>query len=210
MGLVQMELHAVTNDSLSVSELINQIKAVESEVDFIHIRERSKTASELVHLVKQLLAEGVPKEKLIINDRVDVALLTNIHRVHLPGHSFSPKELRQKFPHLHAGVSVHSIEEAKAAEKNGAEYVMFGHIYDTACKPGRKARGIKLVEELTSALSIPVVVIGGITPDRLPELMHIDLKGIAVMSGIFTHPQPRKMAQAFSQKRKENPYEQAL
>ncbi|MGC5845273.1 thiamine phosphate synthase, partial [Mesorhizobium abyssinicae] len=143
-------------------------------------------------------------------DRVDVALLTNIHRVHLPGHSFSPKELRQKFPHLHAGVSVHSIEEAKAAEKNGAEYVMFGHVYDTACKPGRKARGIKLVEELTSALSIPVVVIGGITPDRLPELTHIDLKGIAVMSGIFTHPQPRKMAQAFSQKRKENPYEQAL
>lgn len=210
MGLVQMELHAVTNDSLSVSELINQIKAVEPEVDFIHIRERSKTASELVHLVKQLLAEGVPKEKLIINDRVDVALLTNIHRVHLPGHSFSPKELRQKFPHLHAGVSVHSIEEAKAAEKNGAEYVIFGHVYATACKPGRKARGIKLVEELTSALSIPVVVIGGITPDRLPELMHIDLKGIAVMSGIFTHPQPRKMAQAFSQKRKENPYEQAL
>ncbi|EKF37166.1 transcriptional regulator TenI [Bacillus xiamenensis] len=200
----------MTNDSLSVSELIKQIKAVESEVDFIHIRERSKTASELVHLVKQLLAEGVPKEKLIINDRVDVALLTNIHRVHLPGHSFSPKELRQKFPHLHAGVSVHSIEEAKAAEKNGAEYVMFGHVYDTACKPGRKARGIKLVEELTSALSIPVVVIGGITPDRLPELTHIDLKGIAVMSGIFTHPQPRKMAQAFSQKRKENPYEQAL
>lgn len=210
MGLVQMELHAVTNDTLPVRELIKQIKDIASEVDFIHIRERSKAAGELVHLVKQLLAEGVPKEKLIINDRVDVALLTNIHRVHLPGHSFSPKELRQKFPHLHAGVSVHSIEEAKAAEKNGAEYVMFGHVYDTACKPGLQARGIKGVEEMTSTLSIPVVVIGGITPERLPELMHVDLKGIAVMSGIFAHPQPRKMAQTFSEKRKENPYEQAL
>lgn len=196
MGLVQMELHAVTNDTLPIRELIKQIKDIASEVDFIHIRERSKAAGELVHLVKQLLAEGVPKEKLIINDRVDVALLTNIHRVHLPGHSFSPKELRQKFPHLHAGVSVHSIEEAKAAEKNGAEYVMFGHVYDTA--------------KMTSTLSIPVVVIGGITPERLPELMHVDLKGIAVMSGIFAHPQPRKMAQTFSKKRKENPYEQAL
>ncbi|PRO41109.1 thiazole tautomerase TenI [Bacillus sp. LLTC93] len=205
-----MELHAVTNDSFPVNELIKQIKAIESEVDFIHIRERSKTASELVDLVKQLRSEGVPKEKLVINDRVDVALLTNIHRVHLPGHSFSPKELRQKFPHLHAGVSVHSIEEAKAAEENGAEYVMFGHVYNTSCKPGLKARGVKLVEELTSALSIPVVVIGGVTPDRIPELLHVNVKGIAVMSGIFTHHQPRIKAQAFSKKLKENPYEKAL
>lgn len=210
MGLVQMELHAVTNDSLPAKELFKQIIAIASEVDFIHIRERSKTASELVDLVKSLLLEGVPKEKLIINDRVDVALLTNIHRVHLPGHSFSPKELRQKFPHLHAGVSVHSIEEGKAAEKNGAEYVIFGHVYDTTCKPGLQARGIQLVKELTSLLTIPVVAIGGVTPERVPELRHTNVKGIAVMSGIFTHHQPRKMAQAFSKQVKENPYEEAL
>lgn len=205
-----MELHAVTNDSLPVDELSKQIKAITSEVDFIHIRERSKTASELVNLVKHLLLEGVPKEKLVINDRVDVALLTNIHRVHLPGHSFSPKELRKKFPHLHAGVSVHSLEEARAAEKNGAEYVMFGHVYETTCKPGLQARGVQLVKELTSALSIPVVAIGGLTPDRIPEMRLTNVKGIAVMSGIFTHREPRIMAQAFSKKVKENPYEEAL
>ncbi len=210
MGLVQVELHAVTNDALSIEELVKQIKAIEPEVDFIHIRERSKTARELVHLVNRLLAVGVSKEKMVINDRVDVALLTNIHRVHLPGHSFSPKELRQKFPHLHAGVSVHSLEEAKLAEKEGAEYVMFGHVYDTACKPGLKARGVKLAEELASALTIPVVVIGGITPKRIPELMRIRLKGIAVMSGLFTQAEPKMMAQIFSEKLKENPYEKAL
>lgn len=200
----------MTNDSLPLDELSKQIKAITSEVDFIHIRERSKTASELVDLVKHLLLEGVPKEKLVINDRVDVALLTNIHRVHLPGHSFSPKELRKKFPHLHAGVSVHSLEEARAAEKNGAEYVMFGHVYETTCKPGLQARGVQLVKELTSALSIPVVAIGGLTPDRIPEMRLTNVKGIAVMSGIFTHREPRIMAQAFSKKVKENPYEEAL
>ncbi|MDM5297547.1 thiazole tautomerase TenI [Bacillus pumilus] len=205
-----MELHAVTNDSLPIKELIEKIKTIEPEVDFIHIRERSKTARELVYLVKSLLSEGVPKEKMVINDRVDVALLTNIHRVHLPGHSFSPKELRRKFPHLHAGVSVHSLEEAQAAEREGAEYVMFGHVYDTSCKQGVKARGVKLVEEMTSAVSIPVVVIGGITPDRIQELMHVKLKGIAVMSGIFTQDHPRLQAQALAEKLKENPYERAL
>lgn len=210
MGLVQMELHAVTNDSLSVIDLVEQIKAIESEVDFIHIRERSKTASELVDLVKKLLSEEIPKEKLVMNDRVDVALLTNIHRVHLPGHSFSPKELRRKFPHLHIGVSVHSIEEAQAAEKEGAEYIMFGHVYDTSCKPGLKARGVKIVEELTSTLSIPVMVIGGITPERITELAHAKVKGIAVMSGIFTQAQPKQMAKVFSKKLKEIPYEKAL
>lgn len=91
MGLVQMELHAVTNDSLPAEELIKQIIAIVSEVDFIHIRERSKTASELVDIVKCLLLEGVPKEKLMINDRVDVALLTNIHRVHLLAIAFRQK-----------------------------------------------------------------------------------------------------------------------
>ncbi|MFS0655746.1 thiazole tautomerase TenI [Bacillus sp. 179-C3.3 HS] len=205
-----MELHAVTNDSLPVKELVKQIKWIETKVDFIHIRERSKTASELVLLVKQLLSEGIPKEKLVINDRVDVALLTNIHRVHLPGHSFSPNELRRKFPHLHAGVSVHSLEEAKAAEREGAEYVMFGHVYDTSCKPGLKARGVKLVEELTSTMTIPVIVIGGITPERIPELKLAHVKGIAVMSGIFGQAHPDLKAQAFSEKVKEYPYEKAL
>ena len=119
MGLVQMELHAVTNDTLPVRKLIKQIKNIASEVDFIHIRERSKAAGELVHLVKQLLAEGVPKEKLIINDRVDVALLTNIHRVHLPGHSFSPKELRQNFLTSMRGIGSFDRRSQSSREERG-------------------------------------------------------------------------------------------
>jgi thiazole tautomerase (transcriptional regulator TenI) len=54
------------------------------------------------------------------------------------------------------------------------------------------------------------VAIGGVTPDRIPELRHANVKGIAVMSGIFTHHQPRKMAQVFSKQVKEHPYEEAL
>ena len=92
-----MELHAVTNDSFPVNELIKQIKAIESKVDFIHIRERSKTASELVDLVRQLLSEGVPKEKLVINDRVDVALLTQYSPGTSPGHSFSHESCDKNF-----------------------------------------------------------------------------------------------------------------
>lgn len=87
---------------------------------------------------------------------------------------------------------------------------MFGHVYATSCKPGLQARGVQLVKKLTSALTIPVVAIGGVTPERVPELKHANVKGVAVMSGIFTHHQPRMMAQAFSEKVKENPYEKAL
>ncbi|MGE6631005.1 thiazole tautomerase TenI [Bacillus sp. NPDC077027] len=205
-----MELHAITSDTLPVDQLIGKIKDIEQEVDFIHIRERSKKAKELVYLIEQLLAIGVTKEKIVINDRVDVALLTNIHRVHLPGHSFSPKELRQKFPHLHAGVSVHSLEEACQAEKEGAEYVIFGHVYDTSCKPNLKPRGIQVLSEMVSTLSIPVLAIGGMTPERVSELKAVGVSGIAVMSGLFGQTNSKAAAHAFSKKLKEHPYEKAL
>lgn len=159
-------------------------------------------------MIDRLAEEGVDKRKLIINDRVDIALFHHIHRVQLPSHGFSVKSVRSRFPHLKIGKSVHSPEEAVQAETEGADYVLFGHIFETDCKKGRKGRGALSLAEVKAAVRIPVIAIGGITEQRLAEVKMAD--GIAVMSGIFSHDRPNEAAARLASLAKGDSYEKAL
>jgi thiamine-phosphate pyrophosphorylase len=80
------------------------------------------------------------------------------------------------------GVSVHSSEEAIEAEKLGAQYLIAGHVFETECKPGLKARGIEFIQKVCESVKIPVIAIGGITPNNLNEVLNTKVFGVAVMS----------------------------
>lgn len=205
-----MELHAITDDRKPVEDLARSIIAIQDEVDFIHIRERSKSAADILKLLELISEDGVDKQKLVMNGRVDIALFSNIHRVQLPSSSFSPKQVRARFPHLHIGRSVHSLEEALQAEKEDADYVLFGHVFETDCKQGLEGRGVSLLSEIKQRISIPVIAIGGMTPARLREVKQAGSNGIAVMSGIFSSDDPLEAARRYSRKLKEIQYEKAL
>ncbi|MEC1605798.1 thiamine phosphate synthase [Bacillus halotolerans] len=205
-----MELHAITDDRKPVEDLARSIIAIQDEVDFIHIRERSKSAADILKLLELISEDGVDKQKLVMNGRVDIALFSNIHRVQLPSSSFSPKQVRARFPHLHIGRSVHSLEEALQAEKEDADYVLFGHVFETDCKQGLEGRGMSLLSEIKQRISIPVIAIGGMTPARLREVKQAGSDGIAVMSGIFSSDDPLEAARRYSRKLKEIQYEKAL
>ncbi|WIG48135.1 thiazole tautomerase TenI [Bacillus halotolerans] len=205
-----MELHAITDDRKPVEDLARSIIAIQDEVDFIHIRERSKSAADILKLLELISEGGVDKQKLVMNGRVDIALFSNIHRVQLPSSSFSPKQVRARFPHLHIGRSVHSLEEALQAEKEDADYVLFGHVFETDCKQGLEGRGVSLLSEIKQRISIPVIAIGGMTPARLREVKQAGSGGIAVMSGIFSSDDPLEAARRYSRKLKEIQYEKAL
>ncbi|MDP4523547.1 thiazole tautomerase TenI [Bacillus halotolerans] len=205
-----MELHAITDDRKPVEDLARSIIAIQDEVDFIHIRERSKSAADILKLLELISEDGVDKQKLVMNGRVDIALFSNIHRVQLPSSSFSPKQVRARFPHLHIGRSVHSLEEALQAEKEDVDYVLFGHVFETDCKQGLEGRGMSLLSEIKQRISIPVIAIGGMTPARLREVKQAGSDGIAVMSGIFSSDDPLEAARRYSRKLKEIQYEKAL
>ncbi|WP_307893915.1 thiazole tautomerase TenI [Bacillus swezeyi] len=205
-----MRIHVITNDRHSQEELAAKIISIKDIVDFIHIRERSKNVSDISDLISRLLIGGVDKRKLIINDRVDIALFYNIHRVQLPSHSFSVKCVRSRFPHLKIGKSVHSVQEAVQAEKEGADYVLFGHIFETDSKKGRTGRGIGCLADVKAAVHIPVIAIGGITEKRLPEVQTANPDGIAVMSGIISSDHPAEAAARFACYVKGDSYEKAL
>ncbi|MBP0726128.1 thiazole tautomerase TenI [Bacillus sp. RG28] len=192
-----MKLIAVTDDSHSVEELASIIIQIKDVVDYVHIRERTKTCSEIISLLNLLKEGNVMMEKIVLNDRLDVALLMNIANVQLPGHSLPSKDVKEKFPTIQVGRSVHSIEEAKQAEREKADYVLYGHCYETNCKKGKAPNGINNLIEMKKELQIPVYAIGGITPDLVKEIRQAKADGIAVMSGIFSSSDPLASAIQF-------------
>lgn len=205
-----MKLIAMTDDSHSVHELASKIASIHHLVDTIHIREKSKSAYEILLLVNLLEQKGVNKEKIVIHDRLDIALLTDNPNIHLPSHSLPVKEVRAAFPHLRIGRSIHSFGEAKQAESEGADYVLYGHCFETNCKKGIVPNGVNTLIDIKKEIRIPVFAIGGITPERVYQLRKAKADGIAIMSGIFASDNPYESALILSKKCQEHDYENKL
>ena len=98
---------------------------------------------------------------------------------------------------MRVGRSVHSLEEAIQAEKEGSDYVLYGHCFETNSKKGLAPNGIQTLVEMKKELSIPVYAIGGITEYELIALQQVKADGIAVMSGIFSAKNPKESAKQF-------------
>lgn len=193
-----MKLIAMTDNSHSVHELANKISTIHHLVDYIHIREKSKTAQEILQLLDLLTKQGLHKEKIVLHDRLDIALLTDNPNIHLPSHSLPVRKVRSTYPHLRIGRSVHSLAEAEQAEIDGADYVLYGHCFITSCKVGKVPNGINTIIDMKKELQIPVFAIGGITPERVHLLREAHADGIAIMSGIFSANKPYEAALTLS------------
>ena len=104
--------------------------------------------------------------------------VTNCQRLHLPFHLAS-EELAQKY---RLSVSVHSLDEALAAQAMGADFIVAGHIFPTGCKPGLPARGLDFLREICENVSIPVFAIGGITSKNAQSCLDVGAAGLCRMS----------------------------
>lgn len=192
-----MELVGVTNDRFSIKKLTKILLAIEPYIDKVILREKSKTASEMFELIQKLQLEGFDQTKIIVHGRSDIAVLTNIHEVQLPGHGLPVPLLKDHFPALSFGRSVHFYDEAKTAMSEGAEWILYGHVYETASKNGLPARGTDELERITASLSIPVYAIGGIKPNHVKSLKELGVSGVAVMSSIFESVNPIDGAKSY-------------
>jgi thiazole tautomerase (transcriptional regulator TenI) len=192
-----MELHAVTDGTKTIDELSEIIISVSNDIDYVHIREKNKRPNEIVHLVEQLLANRVERKKIVINDRLDIALLTGIENVHLPGTGLPVHKVKKTYPNMRIGVSVHSLDEAVKAEKDCADYLFYGNIFETNSKKGLPGRGTKSLKKMVSLVNIPVIAIGGITPNNMQQVLETKVNGIAVMSSIFSAKDPVSVVKRF-------------
>jgi thiamine-phosphate pyrophosphorylase len=125
----------------------------------------------------------------IVNDRVDIAILADAHGVHL-GQEDLPLDAARRLlgPDRIIGVSTHSVEQARAAEAGGADYIGFGAIYSGGLKNVTRAQGPDRLRALREAVRIPIVAIGGITESTLPEVLAAGADAAAIITDVVRAP----------------------
>jgi thiamine-phosphate pyrophosphorylase len=154
----------------------------------VQVREKDLGAGELAFLCRRLLATTRETgAMLVVNDRVDVALAVGADAVQRTHTSLAVDDIRAVAGRqLRIGVSVHSLEDAVDAELKGADWVTYGPVYDTPSKrPYGAPQGLDRLATVAHGLRIPVVAIGGVTPERVKECRAAGARGVAVISSIL-------------------------
>ncbi len=167
----------------------------------IQIRERDLGSRELLRFVKAIQLMAHPfRVPCLINDRVDLVLATQAAGVHLRSDSMPVKEARKCLGAEYLiGKSVHSAREALQSEKDGADFVVLGPVYETPSKREYgPPLGIRAVREASRHCKIPVYAIGGMTPSRVENVMESGAVGVAVISSIFQSSSPRETVAAYA------------
>lgn len=185
------EIHVISTGEQNPSELMSIADAIHPYIDAFHLRERLWSARKLSSAVEKLLELGVPRTKLYVNDRVDIALAFGLGGVQLGAESLSLIQAKAIIKDkLRIGRSVHQAEEIQAAYSDGADYCLYGHIFPTNSKAGLPGRGLTELAVNCSISPIPVIAIGGITPQRVNDIIQAGASGIAIMSGIMNAADP--------------------
>lgn len=171
--------------------LVERVAAAARDgVHLIQIRERDLDGGTLARLASACVAavRGT-RTRILVNDRLDVALAARAHGVHLREDSFSAARARAVAPApFLVGRSVHSVADVDAATRDdGLDYLIFGTVFDTASKPGRPPAGLAGLAAVARATSLPVLAIGGITRGRIREVVAAGASGVAAI-GMFDTP----------------------
>jgi len=161
-------------------------EAVRAGVDMIQVRERDLDGGRLASLVTELvrLTRGTGT-RVVVNDRLDVALACRADGVHLRGDSIPPGPARSIAPAgFLIGRSVHHDAEAKAVAPD-VDYLIAGTVFPTSSKPGlTECLGVEGLARICRSVSVPVLAIGGMTPDRLADVATAGAAGVAAI-GLF-------------------------
>ncbi len=171
-------------------------EAVAGGVGMVQLRDRSMPAGELLELARKLKLATRGKALMVINDRVDVAEAVEADGIHIPEDGLPTRAVRSIMGRYAVlGRSVHSVEAAHQASRDGAEFVIAGTIYKSPSKPDVKPVGPGLIAEITKDVSQPVLAIGGVTADKVDELIKAGAAGVAVVSAISKAEDPKAAAQ---------------
>ena len=166
----------------------------------VQLREKDLQTRDLLALADTLReATQHHGARLIVNDRADVALAAGADGVQRTHASLPVSALRGIAPAgFLVGASVHSEAEARDAAGQGADFIVFGPVYDTASKRRYgPPQGLAALEAVTRAVDRPVLAVGGLTPKRVPEVLAAGAAGVAVIGAIYAAARPAEATKAF-------------
>lgn len=194
-------LMLITDRSLVGARPLEEVasQAVDGGVTAVQLRENDLSSCELYELAMTLRAVLQGRALVLVNDRADVAAASGSDGVHLPERCLPVHAVR----HLVGdgcivGRSVHSVEAAVQAEREGADYVQVGAVFATASHPGATPGGLELVRAVADAVSVPVIAVGGIDASRVRDVVDAGADGIAVIRAILTEDDPAAAAHRLS------------
>jgi len=179
-------------------------EAIEGGVNAVQLREKGMPAGEVLALARQLRGICGSRALLLINDRLDVALMCGADGVHLPENGLPVAAARQILPpSMWVGRSVHSIRAARQAELDGATYVLAGTVFPSRSHPETAAAGAGLLRDIQARLTIPIVGIGGIDATNIDECWRAGAAGVAVISAVMGAADPREAAASLAPMRED-------
>lgn len=171
--------------------------ALEGGLRAVQLREKDLSAAELYPLARRLRQlTGRCGARLLINDRLDVALAVEADGVHLGGHSLPVAVAREVLgPDKLIGVSTHRSVELLAARRDGADFVTFGPVFFTPSKAAFGGPvGLDALREACAAAPLPVFALGGVTAERLSQVRSAGSHGVALISAVLAAADPAAAA----------------
>jgi thiamine-phosphate pyrophosphorylase len=197
---INFRLYVVTDRHETAGRDLAEIVAAAAQggAGAFQLREKDLSARDLYALGERLQAAlapyGVP---LLINDRLDVALALDAAGVHLAGHSLPTAVARRVLgAGKLLGVSTHSIEEARCAAEEGADFIVFGPVFTTPSKVAYgPPQGLRHLSTVVRAVRIPVIAIGGIDHTNLPQVVQAGAYGVAMIRAVLAAPDPYRATQ---------------
>lgn len=159
----------------------------------VQLREKDLSSKDLLRLAKRLRTITQRyNSKLLINDRLDIALLSMADGLHSPENGTPVKYSRQFGNNLFFGKSVHSLKGALDAEKEGYDYIIFGPVFRTASKTGYgRPKGVSGLKRVCEVVKIPIFAVGGITPEKTGRCVRAGAHGTAVIGAVMKSTNPK-------------------
>jgi thiamine-phosphate pyrophosphorylase len=198
---VDFRLYLITDRKRLSIPLVEAVRlALQGGVNAVQVREKDLSTRELLALARELREMTNEYDaKLFINDRVDIAAAVDADGVHLGRRSISANAARSVVGgKMLIGVSTHTLEEAREAERSGADFVTFGPIYATPSKEHCAPVGLEALRDVGRAVTIPIFALGGINGKNLGHVLWAGAYGVGMISAIFGAQDIRKKAMNLS------------
>lgn len=203
LDFTDVSLYAVTGPMTDTARTVERVRAVlAGGADAVQLRSRELSDAAFLALgadLRRLCAER--SALFIVNNRVDLAIALDADGVHL-GHDDMPiGKAREMVGHRKLiGASTHSLPQALAAQKAGADYVSCGPLWATPTKPDYAAVGLGLIGLYRAALKVPFVAIGGIDESNIDQVAAAGARTVAVVRALFDADDPEEKARFFKSK----------
>ena len=185
-----MRLYVVTDRTwLGENSLAEQVEnTLRAGATFVQLREKHLGFDEFLKSAREIKAvTDKYKVPFVINDNVEVALAVDADGVHVGQSDLEAKNVRKLIgENKILGVSAHTVKQALKAQEGGADYIGVGAVFTTTTKGDADSVTFDMLKKICSAVSIPVVAIGGITKDNIMKLSGSGVDGVAVISAIFS------------------------